>query len=190
MHVKIVVAAAVIERDGCFLVTKRQAGVHLEGYWEFPGGKCEPGETIAACVARELREELDVDAQVGEEVFTTAHVYPDRAVELHFLNCAVVGRATAAGWTGDEVGGARGIGAPEVSAGRRRIDRDVERGDRGLEFLFACLMADGSADSIARAVRSILSVSRTVQIGRRTASRSGKAGPDSSHHLIVSECGQ
>ncbi len=46
----IVVAAAIIERDGCFLVTKRQTGVHLEGYWEFPGGKCEPGETIVACL--------------------------------------------------------------------------------------------------------------------------------------------
>jgi 8-oxo-dGTP diphosphatase len=85
----IVVAAAVVERDGCFLVTRRQEGVHLEGYWEFPGGKCEPGETVAACVARELREELDVLALVGEEVFTTAHVYPDRIVELHFLTCAL-----------------------------------------------------------------------------------------------------
>jgi len=85
----LVVAAAVIERDGAFLVTKRQAGVHLEGYWEFPGGKCEPGETVAACVARELREELDVVALAGEEIFTTAHVYPDRIVELHFLACAL-----------------------------------------------------------------------------------------------------
>jgi 8-oxo-dGTP diphosphatase len=85
----IVVAAAVIERDGCFLVTRRQAGVHLEGYWEFPGGKCEPGETVAACVTRELREELDVLALAGDEVFTTAHVYPDRIVELHFLTCAL-----------------------------------------------------------------------------------------------------
>ena len=42
----IVVTAAVIERDGRFLVTRRQAGVHLEGYWEFPGGKCDPGETL------------------------------------------------------------------------------------------------------------------------------------------------
>ena len=42
----IVVAAAVIERDGRFLVTRRQRGVHLEGFWEFPGGKCEPGETL------------------------------------------------------------------------------------------------------------------------------------------------
>ena len=49
----IVVTAALVERGGCFLVTRRQKGVHLEGYWEFPGGKCEPGESLAACLARE-----------------------------------------------------------------------------------------------------------------------------------------
>ena len=87
MRTAIVVTAAVIERDGGFLVTRRQTGVHLEGYWEFPGGKCEPGETYAACLARELREELDVGVTVGEELFATTHAYPDRAVELHFLRC-------------------------------------------------------------------------------------------------------
>jgi 8-oxo-dGTP diphosphatase len=87
----IVVSAAIIERDGRFLITKRQKGVHLEGYWEFPGGKCHPGETVAACLARELREELDVDVHVGAEVFATSHAYPDRTVELHFLECRVLG---------------------------------------------------------------------------------------------------
>jgi 8-oxo-dGTP diphosphatase len=86
----IVVAAAVIERGGCFLVTRRQAGVHLEGYWEFPGGKCEPGETLAACVWRELREELASDAEVGDELFWTSHTYPDRTIELHFLSCTLL----------------------------------------------------------------------------------------------------
>ena len=87
----IVVTAAVIDRDGRFLVTRRQQGVHLEGYWEFPGGKCDPGETIATCVSRELLEELDVDIDVGEEVFTTSHAYPDRTVELHFVECQLRG---------------------------------------------------------------------------------------------------
>ena len=87
----VVVAAAVIERDGCFLVTRRQAGVHLAGYWEFPGGKCDGGETLAACLARELREELALDADVGEEILCTSHHYPDRSVELHFLRCAARG---------------------------------------------------------------------------------------------------
>ena len=87
----IVVTAAVIERDDRFLVTRRQTGVHLEGYWEFPGGNCDPGETHTACLARELREELDVEVAVGEELFATTHAYPDRAVELHFLRCELLG---------------------------------------------------------------------------------------------------
>jgi mutator protein MutT len=87
----IVVTAAVIERDGAFLVTRRQRGMHLEGHWEFPGGKCETGETLAACMARELREELAIDARVGREIFTTTHDYPDRRIELHFLLCEIFG---------------------------------------------------------------------------------------------------
>ena len=88
----IVVTAAVIERDGRLLVTRRQAGVHLEGYWEFPGGKCDGTETLEACLARELREELDVDARIGEELFTTTHAYPERVVELHFFRCELTGQ--------------------------------------------------------------------------------------------------
>jgi len=87
----IVVTAAVVERDGCFLVARRQTGVHLEGYWEFPGGKCDAGEPLAACLARELREELDVAATIGDEIFTTTHSYPERRVELHFFRCAIDG---------------------------------------------------------------------------------------------------
>ena len=88
---RIVVCAAVVERQGRFLITRRQKGVHLEGLWEFPGGKCDAGETLPACLARELREELDVDVAVGEEVLTTVHAYPDRSVELHFLRCELIG---------------------------------------------------------------------------------------------------
>jgi 8-oxo-dGTP diphosphatase len=87
----IVVTAAVIEQDDRFLVTRRQRGVHLEGFWEFPGGKCEAGEDHASCLARELREELAVDARVGEEVLATTHAYADRAIEIHFIRCSIVG---------------------------------------------------------------------------------------------------
>ena len=86
-----VVTAAVIERDETFLVTRRQKGVHLEGYWEFPGGKCDAGESLDVCLIRELREELDVHARIGVEVFTTTHAYPDRRVELHFFRCEIEG---------------------------------------------------------------------------------------------------
>lgn len=87
----IVVTAAVIERDGCFLLTRRQKGVHLERMWEFPGGKCEPEESHRACLARELREELAVDAQVGAEILATTHAYAERTVELHFIRCDISG---------------------------------------------------------------------------------------------------
>jgi len=86
----IVVTAAVVERDGCVLVTRRMKG-HLEGCWEFPGGKCDGDETLADCLIRELQEELAVDATIGEEVLTTTHRYPDRSVELHFFQCALRG---------------------------------------------------------------------------------------------------
>jgi 8-oxo-dGTP diphosphatase len=89
---KVVVTAAVIQRDGRYLVTRRQKGIHLEGYWEFPGGKCEPGEDLTAAMTRELREELAVDAVVGAEVMATAHDYADRRVVLHFLECRITGQ--------------------------------------------------------------------------------------------------
>lgn len=86
--------AAVVERDGCFLLTLRPRGTHLEGHWEFPGGKCEPGETHEAALAREMREELDVDARVGPLVHAVTHAYPERTVELHFYACDLAGEPT------------------------------------------------------------------------------------------------
>jgi mutator protein MutT len=87
----IVVTAAVVEIDGRFLVTRRQTGVHLEGIWEFPGGKCDQDEPLTVCLARELLEELDVPSRVGEEIFATTHTYPERSVELHFFSCELLG---------------------------------------------------------------------------------------------------
>ena len=95
MKRRLIVTAAIIECAGAFLVTRRTKGTHLEGVWEFPGGKCDPGETLAACMARELDEELGVRTVVGEEVFWTAHEYSDRIVELHFLRCAIEGTPEA-----------------------------------------------------------------------------------------------
>lgn len=87
----VVVVAAVIETGGRFLVTRRPRGVHLEGVWEFPGGKCDPGEPLQDGLARELREELDVASKAREEIFTTTHAYPDRTIELHFFRCELLG---------------------------------------------------------------------------------------------------
>jgi mutator protein MutT len=65
--------------------------VHLEGCWEFPGGKCDPGEAFASCLSREIREELDAEIRIGTELFSIAHSYPDRVVELHFFSCELQG---------------------------------------------------------------------------------------------------
>jgi len=88
-HPTIDVVAAIIEDRGRFLLARRLAGTHLEGMWEFPGGKCEPGETHEACLERELREELDVESIVGPEILVTEHAYPERTVRLHFRTCAI-----------------------------------------------------------------------------------------------------
>ncbi len=87
----VLVAAAVVERQGRYLVTRRQKGVHLEGLWEFPGGKCAESEPLDACLRRELREELAVDASVGPKLLAVAHAYPERRVELHFFSCELAG---------------------------------------------------------------------------------------------------
>lgn len=92
MH--IIVVAAVIENDGRFLLTLRPAGTHLADHWEFPGGKVERGETHAVALARELREELGIDAGVGALVHAVTHAYPDRTVELHFYRCSFRGQPT------------------------------------------------------------------------------------------------
>jgi mutator protein MutT len=91
----IVVLAAVIDRGGRLLVTRRLKGTHLSGLWEFPGGKCEAGETHDACLERELVEELGVRATVGRELLVTEHAYPERTVRLHFRACEIDGEPLA-----------------------------------------------------------------------------------------------
>jgi 8-oxo-dGTP diphosphatase len=80
----ILVAAAIIIEDGRVLLTQRKQGSHLEGMWEFPGGKVEDGEDPKDALARELREELGVDALVGDIVEVTFHAYETKSVLLLF----------------------------------------------------------------------------------------------------------
>jgi 8-oxo-dGTP diphosphatase len=72
------VTAAVIVRDQTVLVCQRPAGGHHPGQWEFPGGKVETGETRAAGMRRELREELGIEAEIGAVLWRTEHQYPGR----------------------------------------------------------------------------------------------------------------
>ena len=81
------VAAGLIFREGKLLITQRHADSHLGGLWEFPGGKREEGETFEQCLVRELREELGVEASVGELFEDIVHVYPEKTVRLKFFLC-------------------------------------------------------------------------------------------------------
>lgn len=76
------VTAAILERDGQIFLARRGAGRRLAGYWEFPGGKIEAGETPQQCLRRELFEELGILARVGGHFQTVIHRYPEGVVQL------------------------------------------------------------------------------------------------------------
>jgi mutator protein MutT len=84
-----VVGGLVRDAAGRYLITRRRRGTHLEGLWEFPGGKREPGETLEQSLARELEEELGARFRVGAHVQTVRWEYPEKTVVLHFYRCEV-----------------------------------------------------------------------------------------------------
>ncbi len=80
------VAAAVIERpDGSFLLAQRPPGKVYAGWWEFPGGKVEPGEPVERALERELREELGIEVLTAYPWITRVHVYEHATVRLNFF---------------------------------------------------------------------------------------------------------
>jgi len=88
------VSAAVLDRpDGTFLLAQRPPDKIWAGYWEFPGGKIEPGETAHDALVRELREELGIEVKTAYPWLTRVFTYPHATVRLHFF------RVTA--WTGE-----------------------------------------------------------------------------------------
>lgn len=84
------VAAALIQQDGKYLITQRLPDSHLGLYWEFPGGKRKPDESLEDCLKREIREELSLDIGVGNLVNACEHEYEDRVVKLFFYECAIL----------------------------------------------------------------------------------------------------
>lgn len=84
------VTAAVIRRNDAILLARRQPGQKLAGYWEFPGGKVEEGETLPACLQREMVEELGVEVQIGEVVATSDYVYAHGAIHLVALETSIL----------------------------------------------------------------------------------------------------
>ncbi len=85
----VLVAAAVLIRDGRVLITQRKAGTHLAGLWEFPGGKVEAEEDPRSALVRELREEVGVKAQVGRAFDVVFHRYPSKSVLLLFYEVSL-----------------------------------------------------------------------------------------------------
>ena len=80
-----VVAAVLFKPDGSYLLAQRPAGKAYAGYWEFPGGKVEPGESLEQAIRREIREELDIEVISAHPWLTRTHVYEHASVRLHFM---------------------------------------------------------------------------------------------------------
>jgi len=92
--VTVEVAAGIIQDSaGRYLITRRRAGSHLAGLWEFPGGKRRAGETLEACLQRELKEELGASFGVGEQVETVRWEYQEKTVVIHFYRCQLAAGA-------------------------------------------------------------------------------------------------
>ncbi|MFA6599685.1 MAG: (deoxy)nucleoside triphosphate pyrophosphohydrolase [Candidatus Omnitrophota bacterium] len=81
------VGCAVIEKDGRVLIAQRNPGDSYAGYWEFPGGTRDSGESFEACVVRELQEEMGIVVRPVRFLFSAAHEDAERRVELHFYLC-------------------------------------------------------------------------------------------------------
>jgi A/G-specific adenine glycosylase len=88
----ITVSAAVIQRSGQVLIAQRPRNGLLGGMWEFPGGKLEQGESLPDCLRREIKEELDTEVVVGQELGVFQHAYTHFRVTLHAFFCSLDGR--------------------------------------------------------------------------------------------------
>ena len=132
----LVVAAALYDADGRVLIARRPDGTHLAGRWEFPGGKVVAGETEAAALTRELREELGIEVLASRPVMRLAHAYSDRCVELSM-------------WIVERFAGvARGLDGQELRwvAPARLPDEDLLEADRQfVELLVKLAQSAGGA---------------------------------------------
>ena len=129
------VCAAVVMRGRRFLLATRPDGTHLAGQWEFPGGKVHAGETLAACIVRELEEELGVTVSGPAEIAVVEHEYPEKRIRLHFMRCTLAESAELKPQDGQQAGWF----TPEEMAGLELAgaDREFVRSQKaeGLEGL-------------------------------------------------------
>lgn len=88
----ITVSAAVIrDSSGDILLSRRPEGRHMGGFWEFPGGKVEENESLRQALIRELKEELGIDARIGEKILSTTHREESLSIDLHFFEARIIG---------------------------------------------------------------------------------------------------
>mgnify|MGYP001442325468 CR=1 FL=1 len=87
-----IVTAAIIRDNGKILLARRAPGDKLEGFWEFPGGKVEPGESLHECLEREIFEELGVRARAREVVCETEFSYDHGCFRLIAINTELLGK--------------------------------------------------------------------------------------------------
>ena len=81
------VSAGIIWRGEKLLIAKRRADDVFGGMWEFPGGKCEPGETLQAGLIREIKEEMDFEIQVGKLLTKLEHDSPTISFTFYVFEC-------------------------------------------------------------------------------------------------------
>jgi 8-oxo-dGTP diphosphatase len=84
MNIIEVAVGVLIRGEAELLLTSRPSGKVYAGYWEFPGGKLETGESVEQALRRELHEELGITIGTAHEICTTEHAYPHGHVRLHF----------------------------------------------------------------------------------------------------------
>src|SRR5215470_8237831 len=84
------VVAAVIERDGRYLITQRRPAAVLPLLWEFPGGRVEPNESDTVALKREVRHRLSVEIDVGQLISFVSHPYEHYVVDLFLYECRIV----------------------------------------------------------------------------------------------------
>lgn len=83
------VVAALVERDGRYLITQRRDNAVLPLLWDFPGGRVEDGETDQAALVREVNERLGVEVSVGQLISFVNHPYDKYAVDLFLYECSL-----------------------------------------------------------------------------------------------------
>jgi len=128
----LVVAAALVDADGRVLLAQRPPGKQLAGLWEFPGGKIDAGERPEQALARELGEELGIDACVScmQPLAFASHAYEDFHLLMPLFVCGAGRARVAAGRAGAALGAPARLAQIPDAARRRAADRPADRAAR------------------------------------------------------------